>query len=195
MEGQLDSADLEAALRHRLATQRPVFSLARALEALLNQLGQHGAHYQMVKLAVDSLEDTTDRDLRMELGKLAHLLGRGVAQHRRRYTEAETNYKEALDLYIEFNYRHSQARTDSQLGILHREWDRSAEGVPYSLAALSYRTEHDPEATGIDLRTLRRQRSAVGHDEFRRIVTEHVGRDQSEELIERVARVPEPEGD
>ncbi len=88
------------------------------MEALLNQLGQHGARYQMVKLAVDSLEDTTDRDLRMELGKLAHLLGRGVAQHQRRYTEAETNYRKALELFIEFNDRHSQANTYHNLGIV-----------------------------------------------------------------------------
>jgi hypothetical protein len=39
-----------------------------------------------------------------------------VAQEQRRFTEAEDNYRRALEIKLEFNDRHSTASTYHQLG-------------------------------------------------------------------------------
>ena len=60
-----------------------------------------------------------------------------VAQEQRRYDEAETSYRQALDIYLEFGDRHGAAGTYHQLGSVAQEQRRFAE------AETSYRQALD----------------------------------------------------
>lgn len=47
-----------------------------------------------------------------------------IAQEQRRYDEAETNYRQALDIYQEYGDQHSAADTYSQLNTLAHRRER-----------------------------------------------------------------------
>ena len=65
-----------------------------------------------------------------------HQLGR-VAEEQRRWEEAESHYRQALGLYVEFNDRYSQANTYGQLGLMaetREQWPQAADVLLQALA-------------------------------------------------------------
>ncbi|HQY92427.1 tetratricopeptide repeat protein [Caldilinea sp.] len=64
-----------------------------------------------------------------------HQLGM-VAQAQRQWAQAEQYYRQALDLFIEFNDRYSQAGTYHQLGMVAQEQRQWAQAEQYSRQAL-----------------------------------------------------------
>ena len=59
-----------------------------------------------------------------------------VAQALREYEEARRNYQQALEIYIEFGDRYSQASTLNQLGLVAQYTENFKEALNYFLQAL-----------------------------------------------------------
>ena len=73
-----------------------------------------------------------------------HQLGR-VAQELREYEEARVNYQKALQIFVEFNDRYSQASTYGQLGLLAEAEGNPAEAINCLQKALEIFTEFGDE--------------------------------------------------
>jgi hypothetical protein len=58
----------------------------------------------------------------------------------------------------------------SQLGILRTDQGRAADAVGYQLQSLAIRTELGLADAGHELRMLRKQRTALGDEQFQRIL-------------------------
>jgi tetratricopeptide (TPR) repeat protein len=93
-----------------------------------------------------------------------------VAQQQRRFADAETAYRQALDLKLEFNNRHSAASTYHQLGMLAQEQRRFADAeTAYRQALdlyLEFNDRHSATSTyhqlGIVAQEQRRFADALG---------------------------------
>jgi tetratricopeptide (TPR) repeat protein len=80
-----------------------------------------------------------------------------VAQEQRQWQQAEDYYKKALDIYIEFNDRYSQASTYHQLGMVAQEQRQWQQARDYLLKDFQISVEYeDTHGTGITLRSLAR---------------------------------------
>jgi len=86
-----------------------------------------------------------------------------VAEAQRQWAQAEQHYQHALQLFIEFNDRYSQASTYHQLGIVAQEQRQWAQARDYLLLALTIFVEYnDDHNIGITLRNLARLWHASG---------------------------------
>ena len=78
-----------------------------------------------------------------------------VAQEQRRYEQAQQYYQQALDLFIEFGDRYSQASTYSRLGSLAEDIGNSSGAVNYHLQDLQICVEFsDTERASFTLSNL-----------------------------------------
>ena len=99
-----------------------------------------------------------------------HQLGM-LAQDRGDYDTAEQRYQASLTIDEELGNRAGAATTLSQLGILRTDQGRAADAVGYQVQSLAIGTELDlADAAGRDLRMLRKQRTALGDDQFQHIL-------------------------
>ncbi|NET33075.1 MAG: tetratricopeptide repeat protein [Cyanothece sp. SIO1E1] len=73
--------------------------------------------YEKVLRITPQLREVSENQKKSALASTYHQLGR-VAQELREYEQARAHYQQALDIYIEYNDRYSQARTYHQLGIV-----------------------------------------------------------------------------
>ena len=106
---------------------------------------------------------------------LYHQLGY-VAQEQRQWSEAESNYKQALQIKIDFNDRHSQASTYHQLGTVAEDQQQWEQARAYLLEALAIYSEYrDGHNSGIVLRSLARVWKASGDPELPKAVADVLG--------------------
>ena len=68
-----------------------------------------------------------------------------MAQEQRQWAQAEQYYQQALQLYIEFNDRYSQASTYHQLGRVAQEQRQWAQAREYFLTTLQIGVEFNDE--------------------------------------------------
>lgn len=99
-------------------------------------------------------------------------LGR-LAQEAGRFEEALSWYSKSLEISEDLGHGLGIGLTSGQVGDLLTETGRAEEAVPWSLRALTIRREMGGSEIGIHLRTLRRQREALGDERFRELVEEH----------------------
>jgi tetratricopeptide (TPR) repeat protein len=86
-----------------------------------------------------------------------------VAQEQRQWAQAERYYQQALEIYIEFNDRYSQASTYHQLGRVAQEQRQWAQAREYLLKDLEISAElGDEHDIGITFRSLARLWQASG---------------------------------
>jgi tetratricopeptide (TPR) repeat protein len=93
-------------------------------QLLLKQYPAAQTSYERALALWKNLTGISEEDRGKSLAGIYHQLGR-VAEEQRQWVTAESHYRQALALYIEFNDRHSQAGTYHQLGIVaqkHRQW-------------------------------------------------------------------------
>ena len=80
-----------------------------------------------------------------------------VAQEQRQWAQAERYYQQALEIYIEFKDRYSQASTYHNLGRVAQEQRQWAQARDYFLKALTIAVEFNDEyRTGTRLGSLAR---------------------------------------
>jgi tetratricopeptide (TPR) repeat protein len=98
-----------------------------------------------------------------QLGNLAYLRGD--------YDTAEQGYQASLAITEELGDRAGAATTLSQLGTLRTDQGRAADAVGYWVQSLAIRAELGlADAAGLDLRRLRKQRTALGDEQFQHIL-------------------------
>jgi tetratricopeptide (TPR) repeat protein len=112
-----------------------------------------------ILLAIKSYDADTIKKLS---ASIYHQLGM-VAEEERQWEQAEQYYRQALQIYIEYNDRYQQALTYYQLGIVaeeQRQWEQARE---YFLQALEIFVEYkDTYRGGVVLRSLARLWKASG---------------------------------
>ncbi len=112
------------------------------------------ASYQKALSHLFNNQKSDVNTIKKQNASIYHQLGR-VAQEQREYQQAEQYYQHALQLYIEFNDRYSQASTNHQMGIVaqgQRQWQNARE---YFLKALMIFVEYkDTYSGGVVLRSL-----------------------------------------
>ncbi len=164
------------------AEQRYQASLAIE-EELGNRAGLAISYHQLGILAQDRGDyDTAEQRyqaslaIKEELGNRAglatsyHQLGI-LAQDRGDYDTAEQRYQASLAITEELGNRAGTARTLSQLGILRTDQGRAADAVGYQVRSLAIRAQLGlADAAEIDLRMLRKQRTALGDEQFLHIL-------------------------
>ena len=80
-----------------------------------------------------------------------------VAQALREYEQARSHFQQALDIYIEFNDRYSQASTYGQLGLLAEAEEDYAQAQKHLQQALEIFVEfNDEHSAGMTVRNLAR---------------------------------------
>ncbi|MFG2109703.1 tetratricopeptide repeat protein [Micromonospora chersina] len=136
----IEYANLTTALNHGLSTGQPVIGIVAALEEYLDQTKQQDTRRHLLDIAIAADRDPDRADLRQELAELHHLAGI-VAQVGRRFEEAEAHYRQALDIALEFNDRHSAASTYHQLGVVAEEQRRFEEAEAHYRQALDIALE------------------------------------------------------
>jgi tetratricopeptide (TPR) repeat protein len=86
-----------------------------------------------------------------------------VAQEQRQWAQAERYYRQALEIYVEFNDRYEQVGTYHQLGRVAEEQRQWAQAREYFLKDLEISAElGDEHDLGITLRSLARLWQASG---------------------------------
>ena len=98
-----------------------------------------GAYMKALELVTGQTELPDELRAKGSAG-IYHQLGR-VAQEQRQWPEAEAYYKKALEIYIEFKDRYSQASTYHQLGIVAQEQRQWPEAEAYYKKALEIYVE------------------------------------------------------
>jgi hypothetical protein len=98
-----------------------------------------------------------------------HQLG-NLAQDRGDYDTAEQHHQAALTIFEELGNRAGAAATLSQLGTLRTDQGRAADAVGYQVQSLAIHAELGLADDGHDLRMLREQRTALGDEQFQRIL-------------------------
>ncbi|MFB8787814.1 MAG: tetratricopeptide repeat protein [Potamolinea sp.] len=99
---------------------------------------------------------TEEREKQLWIARTYHNLGM-VAQDLREFAEARSNYQQALEIYIEFGDRYSQASTYYHLGRVAEELGELEEAKANYLQDLQITVEfNDEHGLGISLRNLAR---------------------------------------
>jgi tetratricopeptide (TPR) repeat protein len=94
--------------------------------------------------------------IRKQSATIYHQLGM-VEQEQRQWEQAEQYYQQALQIYIEYNDRYTQASTYHQLGLLEQQRKQWSQAREYFLQALeTYVAYNDTHNGGIVLRSLAR---------------------------------------
>jgi tetratricopeptide (TPR) repeat protein len=93
---------------------------------LLHQLDRAKVSYTRALAILDGLDGLEPRQAARFRAGILHQLG-VVTQQQRRFAEAEAAYKQALEIYIAFDDRHSAASTYHQLGMVAQEQHRLEE--------------------------------------------------------------------
>ncbi|MEW9534457.1 tetratricopeptide repeat protein [Microbispora sp. NPDC049125] len=164
-------------------------------EELGNKAGIATCYHQLGNVAV--LRNDYDQAMRWYRRSLAikeqlrdrpglaagyHQLGM-LAQQRKHTDEALTWYRRSLAIKEELGNEAGMAQTIGQLGWLYTEAGHAAEGVAYSLRSLSIRVRLQLPQVVLDLHWLSRQREAVGEEDFRRVLAEHLDAESLDTVI------------
>lgn len=166
------------------------------MAASYHQLGNlshlRGSYEDALKWYCKSLEIEEELGSRGGMAGSYHQLGR-MAHRRGSYEEALEWYRKSLEISERLGYRVGTALTSSQIGILLAETGRPEGAVRWSLRALTIRLEVGMAETGVDIRSLRRERGALGEDRFRELVKELAESPESAAaVLEVVAEYGEP---
>lgn len=110
-----------------------------------------------------------------ELGRTAELEGR--------WQQAEANYEKALETLAELEDNYKALIVTSRLGSMLTRAGDAERAVPYSLRALSGRTNAGaPEAAMVDGHCLLAQKTALGDDAFRAVLRRHLTAEDQQRL-------------
>ncbi|MGX1907500.1 tetratricopeptide repeat protein [Streptomyces phaeochromogenes] len=127
--------------------------------------GDYGEAEERYRASLAIKEELGDRS---GIAGSYHQLGM-IAQLRGDYGEAEERYRASLAIKEELGDRSGIASSYGQLGVLRTTQQRPAEGVPYTLRALTLQLEiGSPPDTA--LYWLGQQRALIGDDAFRSII-------------------------
>ena len=155
--------------------------MLRPVEELLDQTQRQPSRRHLLDQALGADRPPNRPDLQRELANLSHLAGR-VAQDQRRFTDAEQAYRQALDLKLEFDDRHSAAGTYGQLGVVAQEQRRFAESLSlYLRATLTWHSATSvwPDETLALIKQLRLQ---INPQEYQCLLAQHVSPDLLDNL-------------
>jgi hypothetical protein len=83
------------------------------------------------------------------------------------------------------------ATTISQIGVLYTETGRVAEAVACNVRSLSIRAQLQAPQISIDLHWLGRQRQALGDEEFRCLLAEHLDTESIDSVMASLNRTTE----
>jgi len=109
-----------------------------------------------------------------------------VAQEQRQWAQAEDYYRQALELFVEFNDRYAQALTYHQLGRVAQEQGQWAQAQEHFLRALETVVDcQDKDGLGIVLRSLARLHRAGRGQGLAEAVAKilRIGTDEAEALL------------
>ncbi len=123
-----DYANLTTALEHGLQTGQVVSSLLGTVEEYLDQNRQRDTSRKLLEAAIAARGDTQDPKLRREVAEMHDLAGR-IARDQRRFEDAESHYRQALAILLEFGERERSAAVYHLLGTVaqHRRHFDEAE--------------------------------------------------------------------
>jgi len=96
---------------------------------LLKRYPEAGEAYQKALTVYQNLTDINEKQKAVSSAGIYHQLGM-VAQEQRQWAQAEEYYRQALQIYIDFNDRYRQAATYHQLGTVaeeQRQWAQAEE--------------------------------------------------------------------
>ena len=113
-----------------------------------------------------------------------------VAQEQRQWAQAEDYYRQALELFVEFNDRYAQALTYHQLGMVAQEQRQWAQAEEHFLRALETYVDYEDEHNlGIVLGSLARLHRAGGGQGLAEAVAKVLGisSNDAEALLARAA--------
>ncbi|HEY9643310.1 MAG TPA: tetratricopeptide repeat protein, partial [Coleofasciculaceae cyanobacterium] len=100
--------------------------------------------YQRNVELLQNLTGVEAKVIQPALASTYHQLGR-VAEEMREYEQARLYYQNALDIYVEFNDRYSQASTYAQLGLLAEELGELPQAQADLLQALQIFAEYNDQ--------------------------------------------------
>jgi tetratricopeptide (TPR) repeat protein len=173
-----------------LASQRGDYDTAEQLyrdslaieEQLGNRAGMATSYHQLGNLALNRADyDTAEQRYRAasaimeEIGDRASLartyqqLGK-LAETRGDHDTAEQRYRDSLAIMEEIGDLAGMAVRFSNFGVRRTEEGRLADAVGYQLQALVIRAGLNSPDAAVDVHMLRRQRTALGDQEFQRIL-------------------------
>ena len=104
-------------------------------QLLLKRYDEAQESYRKVLDVLGRIKDVPREHLTRLTAPVYHQFGR-VAEEQRQWAESESYFKQALQIYVEFNDRHSQASTYFQLGRVAEEQRQWAESKSYYKQAL-----------------------------------------------------------
>ncbi|MDQ2904681.1 MAG: CHAT domain-containing protein [Chloroflexota bacterium] len=110
-------------------------------QLLLKEFEAAEAFYQKTLSMLHKSTDLDPETKMQQSSSIYHNLGM-VAQGQRRWTQAETYLQQALQIFIDFDDRYSQARTYHGLGIVAQEQQQWSQARAYLLQALEIFTAY-----------------------------------------------------
>jgi hypothetical protein len=96
---------------------------------------------------------------------------------------AEQHHRRALAIAERLGDQAGVATTCAQLGALYTERGRTAEAVPYTLAALAFFAQARSPNVGFCVRSLGEQRRALGDDRFSEVLAQHLDPDSIDTVL------------
>ena len=152
-------------------------TLARLANCYLQTQNYEKAREQYEKTLTiyDQLESLEERQKQLWKATSYHQLGR-VAEELREFEQARSDYQQALQIYVEFNDRYSQASTYYQLGKISEELEELEEAKTNYLQDLQITAEfNDQHGLGISLRNLARFYQKTQDEDFLAIAASTLG--------------------
>jgi tetratricopeptide (TPR) repeat protein len=143
------------------------------LGTLARHRGDYATAEQHYQAALAIFEETGDR---ADIARTYHQLGI-LAQDRGDYATAEDRYQAALAISEEMGDQASIARTLSQLGVLRTDQDRLADAISYQVQCLAIHTKLNSSAAAADVGMLRKQRAALGEQQFQSVLRTLISND------------------
>lgn len=95
----------------------------------------------------------------------------------RRFTEAETAYRQALDIYLEESDPRQASMTATQLGLLLAETGRHTDAATVLLDAALFWHQATGGWDAGDLQNLKRERAIIGQDAFGQLAAARIPQD------------------
>ncbi|MEU6272709.1 tetratricopeptide repeat protein [Streptomyces populi] len=154
-------------IREELGDRSGIAGSYHQLGMIAQEWGDYQQAEERYRASLTISEELGDR---FGIAASYHQLGR-IAQLRGDYEQAEERYRASLAIAEELGNHASIATSCGQLGVLYTEQERPADGVPYTLQALTLQLEVG-SPTDAGLYWLSRQRILLGDEAFRSVLDE-----------------------
>jgi tetratricopeptide (TPR) repeat protein len=169
-EAALDWYRQSLAIDEQLGNRVGVAGAYHQLGVVASACGDYDAALDWYRKALAIFEQLGDR---AGMARSYHNLGM-VAQDRSDYDAAIDWYRKSLAIKEQLGDRAGMATSYGQIGALYTQTGRTIDGVPFNLRSLSLHLEmQSPQAT-TNLRLLSQQRSILGAEAFRAILTDQL---------------------